>query len=105
MSVEATDFDFDLFEEEDTQDAPEPVELNETQEKMVDISAGVIGALTLLVDLYQMGATSIIDYLHTKPELWGSALWILYKDENGENLLGFTASLITMMVKDGALVL
>ena len=44
------------------------ITLNDTQEKMVDISEGNPGALSILVQLYPY--TEMIDYLHEQaPEL------------------------------------
>lgn len=81
------------------------VELNETQEQMITISQGNPGALSVLIQLYQLGANEIIGWIHGKEELWGPNLWILYKDENGEDIIGTAAELVGMMLDDGALVL
>ena len=55
------------------------------QDAMVDVAQGNPGALTILIGLAQAERYDLILYLY-KAELKGSDLWILYKDENNEDL-------------------
>jgi len=57
-------------------------ELTPLQEKMADISEGNPGAISVLVQLQY--AAELIEYLHEHGPR-GSALWMLYKDECGED--------------------
>lgn len=65
----------------------EEKKLDQWQEKMIDISEGNPGALTVLIQLYKLGLVPVIDYLFEHPDLHGSALWILYKDTYESDVL------------------
>ena len=70
------------------------ITLNDPQEKMVDISEGNPGALSILVQLYPY--TEVIDYLHEYGPR-GSGLWMLYKDSNGEDIEQLLVTLVGRM--------
>lgn len=57
-------------------------ELTALQEKMVEVSEGNPGAITVLVQLQVV--PELIEYLHEHGPR-GTGLWVLFKDECGED--------------------
>jgi hypothetical protein len=57
-----------------------------TEAVVVDLTQGNPGALTVIMGILKAGREDVIDFLYRYEEIKGPALWMLYKDENGEDI-------------------
>jgi hypothetical protein len=64
--------------------------LSRPQSRMVEISAGDPGAITVLIQL--QAVPELMEYLHEHGPS-GSGLWMLYKDDCGEDIAALAATL------------
>lgn len=65
----------------------------EVRDKIIDLSQGNPGALTVLIQLFEQYGGEPIRWAEAVEGFRGPEIWLLFKDENGQDIDGFMMDL------------